>query len=154
MRVTPVSPIAALGWPTWIATLTGFALLCGILAFWALTLLGPRPVSAPAPQPPEASAPGRARALFGDPTARTVSAPAALNITVLGIVAAGPRGSAILSVRGRPAQAFAPGDPIDESMTLISVDADRVLVGSRAHPIELPVPPRPDPAILNPTAQR
>lgn len=154
MRVAPVSPIAALGWPAWAATLAGFGLLCAVVAFWGLTLLAPRPIGAPLLPNAEPSGPGRAVALFGDPAGKPTTAPVTVNLTVLGIVAAGEHGSAVLSVGGRPGRAYSPGEAIDDTLTLIAVNAQHVIVGNGARRIELPVPPRPDTAILNSTAQR
>lgn len=156
MRVTPVSPIAALGRPAWIATLAGFGLLCALLAYWALVLLAPRPFAGPAVEPALGmdSGPGRAARLFGDPAGKAAAAPAPVNVTVLGVIADGPRGSAVLSVDGRAGRAFAIGEPVDGALTLNAVSTDRVVIGSGTRRFELPAPVRADPAVLNAAAQR
>ena len=155
MRVAPVSPIATLGWPAWIATLASFGLLCAILAYWGLVLLAPRPISGPAADSSLGanSGPGRAAILFGDSAGKAAAAPA-LNVTVLGVIADGPRGSAVLSVDGRPGRAFAIGEPVDGALTLNSVSTDRVVIGSGARRFELPAPARANPAVLSAAAQR
>lgn len=154
MRTSPVSPIAALGWPAWIATLAGFAMLCAIVSWWALRLAAPRAVTAPAVDavPTEAAGPGRAIALFGASSA--AAAPASGNIAVIGVLSGGPRGSAILSIDGRPGRAFAVGEAIDASTSLTLVEPDRVVITSGGRRTELRPPARPDPRILVGTPQR
>ena len=156
MRVAPIPPIATLGWPAWIATLAGFGLLCAILAYWGLVLLAPHPIPGPAGDLSlgAGSGPGRAGVLFGDPAGKATSAAPSLNVTVLGVIADGPRGSAVLSVDGRPGRAFAIGEQVDGALSLNSVGTDRVVIGSGARRFELPAPARPDPAVLSAAAQR
>ena len=150
MRVSSVSPIAALGRPAWFATLAGFALLCAIVAFWTAKLLAPPPATAPAVDvsAPADVGPGRAAALFGSSSGAGPERPASGNVTVVGVLSGGPRGSAILSVGGGPGRAFAVGERIDDGLTLVAVEADRVTVASGARRSEIPAPARPDPAIL------
>ena len=54
----------------------------------------------------------------------------------------------VAPVDGGPGRAFAVGERIDDSLTLVAVEADRVIVSSGTRRSEIPAPARPDPAIL------
>jgi general secretion pathway protein C len=150
MRSRPLSAIRSLGWPSWLATLALFMLLCAIAAYWALVLFAPRSPIAPAGASAERAALPElqlASQLFGA-TPGMVTAAAASNIQVIGIVAAGRRGSAILAVDGKPAKSFAVGEQLSSSQRLAEVRTDAVVVVGVGAPIELPVPESASMAVL------
>lgn len=139
-------------WPAWSATLLSVGALSATCAWWAIQLAAPRPLPAPSHPVAQADGPtlGAATRLFGDARADAGAgaAKASENVTVIGILSGGARGSAILSVDGKPAKAYAVGDRLDATMSLLSVDAGRVVVGSPARKIELTPPAHGDVAVL------
>ncbi len=150
MRSRPLSAIRSLGWPSWLATLALFTLLCAIIAYWALILIAPRSPIAPAGASADRAALPElqlATQLFGA-TPGLVTPAAASNIQVIGIVAAGRRGSAILAVDGKPAKPFAVGEQLSSSQRLAEVRRDAVVVVGIGAPIELPVPESASMAVL------
>jgi len=152
MRLRPLSSISPVGWPAWLATVVGFALVCGVLAYWGVQLLAPTSPVAPsaAAQAPSALPDlGRAARLFGAGADAAAAGPArASNIVVVGVLAAGARGSAILAVDGKPAKAYGVGDRIVDAQRVLLVRPDAVVIGGQGVRSELPAPPRPDPALL------
>ncbi len=150
MRSRPLSALRALGWPSWLATLALFALLCAILAYWSMILLAPRSPIAPA-----SALAGRdalpelqlASQLFGT-TQGAAAAAAASNIQVLGIVAAGRRGSAILAIDGKAPRPFAVGEALSPTQRLAEVRSNAVIVAGAGEPLELPAPESPSIAVL------
>jgi hypothetical protein len=121
MTLNPFARIASLGWAAWLATLVATACLCAVLAYWFMQIAAPR-----APIGPALSGPANrdrpdltaAGSLFGTPPrAQAAAAPVLGNVQVLGVVAAGRLGSAILIVDGKPARSFAVGDSIGPGQT-------------------------------------
>jgi len=136
-----------------IASVLLFAALCAIVAAWALQLLAPRPPIAPAGAVAQVQPSldlGAAGRLFGSTPqaagASTVAAPS--NIQVAGVLAAGPRGVALLAIDGKPARAFAVGDPVGDGMTVRSVSGEAVELDSSGTPMRLAAPARPSLAVL------
>jgi general secretion pathway protein C len=136
------------------ASLLMFALLCGVIAYWALQLAGRKPSVAP----PEIVADPRAGVdlaaagrLFGvAPVAGShMPPPEVANIQVIGIAADPARGAAILSVDGKPGKPFLVGDTIVAGTKLGAVTADAVVVDRGGTRIELPAPARPSIALLS-----
>jgi general secretion pathway protein C len=150
MKIRSVPAVSSMGWPAWSATLLTVGLLGAICAWWALQLAAPRPLAAPAHPiaQAEGAGPGAATRLFGDPSAGNAVGRRSESITVIGVVSGGARGSAILSIDGKPAKAYAVGDRIDATTSLLSVDARQVVIGSPGRRIELEAPARTDPAML------
>ena len=151
MRIRRISPLRAIGWPAWIASLALVALLGAVVAHWAVTLFAPRsPIAPPAltldPRAlPELQQAGQ---LFG--VDRVAQAPAQLaNVQVLGIVAAGARGSAILGIDGKPARAFAVGEQLNATQRLIEVRNNAVVIGNGAARYEVAPPPGASLAVLS-----
>ncbi|MCL4748352.1 MAG: hypothetical protein KJZ83_23510 [Burkholderiaceae bacterium] len=150
MRSRPLSALRALGWPSWLVTLTLLALLCAILVYWSMILLVPRSPIAPA-----SSHAGRealpelqlASQLFGASPGAAATA-AASNIQVLGIVAAGRRGSAILAVDGKAPRPFAVGEALSPTQRLAEVRSNAVIVSGAGEALELPAPESPSIAVL------
>lgn len=132
-----------------------FAALCALCAAWALKLLAPR--SPIAPSAPVAAAPGginlKAPAqLFGQAPAAarsTASAPVApANVQVVGVLAAGPRGIALLVVDGRPAKPFAVGDTLVDGSVVKAVGTDSVKLERNGVALSAPSPGRASLSVL------
>lgn len=149
------SPAATGRWAPHLAATVLFAALCGIATYWGLQLFAPRMAIAPAgslvdwQKAPDLTAASR---LFGMPASAVQSrraAAAASNIKVIGVAASSQRGSAILSIDGKPPKAFMVGDKIDDHAMLVEVRPDVVIVEQAGGRVELPTPDRPDPALLS-----
>jgi general secretion pathway protein C len=150
MRTIPIPAIRSLSLPAWLASLALFALLCAISAYWAISLLAPRPPVAPGVGAADTGAlPAlqQAGVLFGS-TRATLPAAAARNIQVHGIVAAGELGSAILAIDGMPARAYAVGETVGAGQQLAEVRTDAVVIASGTARAELPSPPTTSLAVL------
>jgi general secretion pathway protein C len=135
-----------------------FAALCAIVAGWALQLLAPRAPIAPGGAVAQAQAPAdlsAASQLFGGvPRPADAVADAPSNIQVAGVLAAGPRGVALLVIDGRPAKPFAVGEPVSDGMTVRSVTGDTVELERGGRPMRLAAPARPSLAVLTSGPQR
>lgn len=125
-----------------------FALLCAIVAGWALQLLAPRAPVAPSGAVAQAQPPadlGLASQLFGGaPVAggEPAAAAAPSNIQVSGVLAAGERGVALLAIDGKPARPFAVGEPVSDGLAVRSVSASEVVLDRGGSPMRLPAPAR------------
>jgi general secretion pathway protein C len=135
-----------------------FAALCAIVAGWALQLLAPRAPIAPAgavarAQPPtDLSAAGQ---LFGGlPRAVDAASEGPSNIQVAGVLAAGPRGVALLAIDGKPAKPFAVGESVTDGMTVRSVTGETVELERGGQPMRLAAPARASLAVLTSGPQR
>lgn len=125
--------LSSLGWPAWLASLAATAALGGTLAYWVLLLgappppIGPARLAAAAPEAPDTAALSR---LFGasGATASTAAVAQPLAIQVVGIVAAGRRGSALLVVEGKPARAYAVGEAVTAGARVRQVSPDAVIL--------------------------
>lgn len=150
MRTIPIPAIRSLSLPAWLASLVLFALLCAVSAYWAVSLLAPRPPLAPGTSAAESGALPelqRAATLFGS-TRVVLQAVAARNIQVQGVVAAGELGSAILAIDGKPARAYAVGELLGAGQHLAEVRSDAVVIASGTARTELPSPPTTSLAVL------
>ena len=136
-----------------LTSLMVFGLLCAIAGYWAIQLLAPRSPIAPV----EVQADPRANLdlrsagqLFGiaKGTASVETTAAVSNIQVVGLASAAARSSAILSVDGKPARAFAVGDDVTGGVKLVAVNADTVIIDRNGARVELPAPQRPSVAVL------
>ena len=153
MRIRLFPTLSSLGWPAWLATLAGVAVLCAIVTWWALQLLAPRPPIAPSVVSLDGQALPELRLaaqLFGTPAGAQAHAPtSASNVTVVGVLSAGVRGSAILSVDGQPARAYAVGERIGPMQVLFAVRGDTVVLDESGRKLQLQAPQRPALSLLN-----
>jgi general secretion pathway protein C len=138
-----------------LATALLFAALCATATYWGLQLFAPPVAIAPSgslvdwDKAPDLATASR---LFGSVPSAEQAAQAAVassNIKVIGVAAASARGSAVLSIDGKPARAYLAGEPIDEHARLVEVRSDVVVIEQGGGRIELPTPERPDIAILS-----
>lgn len=157
MRLRPIQAIPRLGWQAWLATLAGFALLCAIVAYWILLLAAPHaPIAPPARSADGQSLPELklASQLFGARTSAGPSAAQPSNILVLGVLAAGARGSAVLSIDSKPAKAYGVGDRLSATQSLVAVRGESITVDAGGLRSDLPAPPKPDVSLLTSGAGR
>ncbi|AVC43071.1 general secretion pathway protein GspC [Achromobacter ruhlandii] len=134
-----LSPPAA---PAALRVLAILALAAG-LGVWGAVLFAPAPPALPAPvaaPAPRAADNGPVALWFGrDEVLRT-------QISVLGVIAAGPDGAAVFSVDGGPPLAWRVGDEVAPGIVLKAVGADAVTLeqGGRASRIAAPAAPAPE----------
>ena len=111
------------------------------VGLWGALLLAPSPAAAP-PALAAGPAPGQdispVANWFGSGTAR-------LRVAVVGLIASGQKGSALLSINGEPAQAYSVGQTLAQGVTLsavlphgVSLDQDGII-----EEVSLPSPPLP-----------
>ncbi len=131
-----------------------FAGLCGVIASWALELLGPQAPIAPASAIGQAQPPtnlGPAGSLFGaTPQATTaIAVQAPSNVQVAGVLAGGPNAVALLAVDGKPAKPFGIGETVADGLKVTAISADSVTLDRRGQAVKLPTPARSSLAVLN-----
>lgn len=151
MRFRPFPPLSSLGLPAWLGTLAAFALLCAVVAWWAVQLLAPTVPVTPATG---ISAPTAlpdlklASQLFGSANEHENVAAGPSNVEVIGVLAAGSRGSAILAVDGQPPRAYAVGERISPVQRLFEVRPDAVVVQGEQARQEIAAPARSSLSVL------
>ncbi len=152
MTLNPFARIASLGWAAWLATLVATAGLCAVLAYWFVHLAAPRaPIGPALSGPATRDRPDLAMAgsLFGTPQrAQAAPVPVLGNVQVLGVVAAGRLGSAIMVVDGKPARSFAVGDSIGPGQRVRTVRPDVVIIDDNGRMAEVPAPAPTSTAVL------
>jgi general secretion pathway protein C len=121
-------------WTWWLGCALSLCLLLGAIAYWASIWLAPAVRIAPAGTLSDQSGPlnlGQAQGLFGQVASATpqVVAAAQSNIKVVGILAAGQKGSAILAIDGKPGKVYMLGDIVEGQLKVISVDVRQVTLG-------------------------
>ncbi len=132
LSLRPTLPAA----PAVFRVLAVLALAAGV-GVWAPVLLAPKP----GPLPPAVSA-AAPRAADNTPVALWFGKDEAMRtqITVLGVIAAGPDGAAVLSVDGGPPQAWRAGGEVAAGIVLREVAADAVTVEQAGRASRLPAP--------------
>ncbi len=127
----------------WSAAARGMVMAAGMVALaagvgvWGAILLAPRPAA-----PPPALTAGAAPAADTGPVSAWFGAGPAVRVQVAssGLIAAGPRSSAILAVDGGRARTFGVGAELGRDLYLEEVRADGVVVrqGGQTSFIEVP----------------
>jgi general secretion pathway protein C len=143
-------------WAPALVSLLMFALLCGLLVYWAMQLLAPPVTIAPSGSlvgNQAAIDTSSARTLFGSADGRPAAAPprrASVKVDVFGVVASAERAAAILGIDGKPAQAYGVGQPIDgdEDFTITEVSASEVVLDRGGEEIRVEVQSGGDLAVL------
>lgn len=139
--------LVSLGWAAWTASLVATVVLGATLAYWGLLLgapvppIGPARLAAALPDSTDTAITAR---LFGTAAAGTPASAevSSLPVQVVGIVAAGRRGSALLAVEGRPARAYAVGAAVTDGLRVRAVQADAVVLEREGSaPTRLSAPP-------------
>ncbi|MGE8631344.1 hypothetical protein [Achromobacter denitrificans] len=123
--------------PAAFRVLAVLALAAGLGA-WGSILLAPRPASLP----PAVSAAAAPRAADNGPVALWFGKDEAMRtqISVLGVIAAGPDGAAVLSIDGGPPAAWRVGNEVAPGIVLREVAADAVTVEQAGRGSRLPAP--------------
>ena len=136
-----------MSWISSVLTLLVWALVGASAIAWGLRLSEPAPADLPVPaaQPVQVSASAIAKWL--GPTAAPAAEPvASARYALLGVIAQGRRGVALLSVDGQPARPYLVGSLIHEGLILKAVGPRHAeLAADRKGPVlsrlELPAPP-------------
>jgi general secretion pathway protein C len=143
------------GWTWWLGCALSLCLLLGAIAYWASIWLAPAVRIAPAGTLSDQSGQinlSQAQGLFGQiaAAAAPVATATSSNIKVVGILAAGQKGSAILAIDGKPGKVFTLGDKVDGDLKLISVDMRQVTLGQdgRTTRQTLAAPPKAEISVL------
>lgn len=124
-------------------TLLAATLLLAVVAYWGVTLSAVAPTAAASETYAEAlHAPVRCS---GQPAAGAVAVPGAVQteVVVLGVMAGDHAPLALLSVDGRPAEAYAPGQRLGPCTVLASISANAVELNQAGQLRSLPVPELP-----------
>lgn len=122
-----------------------WALVAGSAVYWSLAVLEPAPQLPPvaAPQTPQVAAQSISNWLAAPQAARLPEPVASTRFNLLGLIAQGRRGVAVLSVDGQPGQPFLVGAAVAEGIVLRSVGPHfaELAAGPRGpvlHRLELP----------------
>lgn len=119
LSLPSVSPVAVA------RTAAVLALAAGV-GVWGALLLAPGPAALPpglTPPPPARSDAAPVAQWFG-------GAAAAVKVTVVGLIAAGEQGTAVLRVDGQAPQAYRVGQPLAQGVTLAGVEPDAVVLSA------------------------
>jgi general secretion pathway protein C len=109
------------------------ALAAGV-GVWGAILFAP----SPPPAPPTAAA-STTLATDTQPVSRWfgTGSGAKIQVVVAGLISAGPRGSAVLAIDGRPARAYAVGNDLAEGVTLAEVGRSGVVLNQGGERVEV-----------------
>jgi hypothetical protein len=126
MRVTPNLPK--------VVAIVAMLLFAAGVGVWGAILLAP----SPPPAPPTAVAEGALQADTA-PVANWfgTGAGARVQVVVAGLIAAGPRGSAVLAVDGRPARAYPVGAEVAPGVLLAEVRGTGVVLDQAGQRVEV-----------------
>lgn len=127
-----------------ILTLLAATLLLAVVAYWGVTLSAVAPTAAASETHAEAPARPLFDAVASLPLVRLLS-PGAVQteVVVLGVMAGDHAPLALLSVDGRPAEAYAPGQRLGPCTVLASISANAVELNQAGRSRRLPVPELP-----------
>ena len=142
---TPIEGRPSLNARLWLPRLVSLLLiaaLAAILAWWVPRLAAPTPPIAPIPNDANSlvSDANAAASLFGALPPKAAQAPT-LNFKVLGLVS-GMRGSALISVDGRPVRSVALGDEVESGWMLVGIKAEQIILQRNGTRTEIAAPPR------------
>ncbi|MEI7785168.1 MAG: type II secretion system protein N [Betaproteobacteria bacterium] len=138
---------AQMSWMPPVLTLLVWALAGASAVSWTLRLTEPAPQAVPAAPPTAAQVrPAAIAKWLGAPEATAVESLVAARYVLLGVIAQGRRGVALLAVDGQPPKPYLVGSPIHEGLILKAVGARYAeLAADRRAPVltrlELPTPP-------------
>ncbi|MEN5267772.1 hypothetical protein ABE502_02190 [Stenotrophomonas sepilia] len=127
-----------------ILTLLAATLLLAVVAYWGVTLSAVAPVAAASEAKTEAAVRPMFDAVASLPLVRLLS-PGAVQteVVVLGVMAGDHAPLALLSVDGRPAEAYAPGQRLGPCTVLASISANTVELNQAGQSRSLAVPTLP-----------
>lgn len=151
MRIRSLTTFGSIGLSAWMVSILLGALIGSVGAYWGLALFAPRAPIAPPPIALDTKALPelqQAALLFGSNLALAPPAQSQ-NIKVLGIVAAGERGSAILSISDAPARAYAVGEALRPGQRLHEVRSDAIVIRNGSSEFEVASPQTSSLAVLS-----
>ncbi|WP_242890730.1 general secretion pathway protein [Stenotrophomonas maltophilia] len=127
-----------------ILTLLAATLLLAVVAYWGVTLSAVAPVAAASEAKTEAAVRPMFDAVASLPLVRLLS-PGAVQteVVVLGVMAGDHAPLALLSVDGRPAEAYAPGQRLGPCTVLASISTNTVELNQAGQSRSLAVPTLP-----------
>ena len=127
-----------------ILTLLAATLLLAVVAYWSVTLSAVAPAAADSEAKTEAAVRPMFDAVASLPLVRLLS-PGAVQteVVVLGVLAGDHAPLALLSVDGRPAEAYAPGQRLGPCTVLASISANTVELNQAGQSRSLAVPTLP-----------
>jgi len=125
------------------------------IGLWGALLLAPHPDPAPpmlVTQAPPSHGLEPLEGWFGSGKGR-------LQVRITGLMAAGERSTAVLSIDGAPARAYRIGDALAPGITLSAVQADAIVINQDGLDETVPAPARPAPVrgfvpVADPPASR
>ncbi|MEI2414703.1 type II secretion system protein N [Orrella sp. JC864] len=125
--------------PVKAATALAVLALAAGVGVWGAILLAPRPAALPpgltAPPPPRADA---------SPVAQWFGATAStIKVAIVGLIAAGEQGTAVLRVDGQPPQAYRVGQSLAQGVVLAEVQPDGVVLLADGATQRVQAPPAP-----------
>ena len=125
-------------------TVLAATLLLAVVAYWTVTLSAVAPAAVASEAPAEATVRPVFAAAASLPLVRLLS-PGAVQteVVVLGVMAGDHSPLALLSVDGRPAEAYAPGQRLGPCTVLASISASTVELNQAGQSRSLPVPELP-----------
>lgn len=125
-------------------TLLAAALLLAVVAYWSITLSAVAPAAVASEAKTEAAVRPMFDAMASLPLVRLLS-PGAVQteVVVLGVLAGDHAPLALLSVDGRPAEAYAPGQRLGPCTVLASISANTVELNQAGQSRSLAVPTLP-----------
>ncbi len=126
MRVSPRMPA--------LASKLSLLILAAGVGVWGAIIFAPSP-----PPPPPAALASASLQTDTSPVARWFGsgAGAKVQVVVAGLIAAGPRGSAVLAIDGRPARAYAVGHELADGVRLAQVNATGVVLDQGGERVEV-----------------
>lgn len=135
----------------WLPRLVSLLMVGGIAAaigWWGPRLGAPTPAIAPNASAGNATSPDAtaAAALFGALAPQSADSPT-LNFKALGVVS-GRRGSALISVDGKPMRSVALGEEVEGGWRLLAIESDHVVLERAGVRSELAAPARANLAVL------
>ncbi len=136
-----------------IISLLLFALLIGIIAFWASRLMAPATAIAPAAVNGDnnnASNSTWTKQLFGNTAASPSVADGPIadsQLTVLGVITGGA-GAAVISIEGKPGKAFGVGELVTAGVRIREITAENVVIDRNGSKVKLAAPLKGDLAVL------
>lgn len=137
MRFVPsFTPFSATGS---VRVFAACACACAI-GVWGVILLAPKPAPLPAPlQAAPAPAPDNQAVAgwFGKDEAMQT------DIKIIGVIAAGPRGAAVLSLDGGPPVAYRVGNALPGNLVVREIQADAIVLDQRGRDLRIQAPAMP-----------
>ncbi|SAI72996.1 general secretion pathway protein C [Bordetella ansorpii] len=136
--LTRFAPSASLSKPGLLRA-GAFALALTGIVFWTYQITKPLPQAVPASTPPAISNTEQGSAIAN----WLAPGPAKVQVKVVGVLVAGQRGGAVLSVNDGAPRAYAVGEQLAAGVVLERIDPDAVVLEQSGRAMRLPLPALP-----------